>query len=73
MRTEMPNLARHRVRWVTGVGDGFDLAPVKHGNGLDHSVRRMEGVGGFCVVESQPGVGTRVRLSVLLPATEGQT
>ncbi len=57
---------------VADNGVGFDPGEVKRGHGLDHSVRRMEGVGGSCVVESRAGVGTQVRLSVPLPATEEQ-
>ena len=55
---------------VTDNGGGFDPATVKRGNGLDHSVRRIEEVGGTCVVESRAGEGTHVRLDVPLPATE---
>ena len=58
---------------VADNGNGFDPAAVKRGNGLDHSVRRMEEVGGSCVVDSVPGAGTHVRLNVPLPATEGRT
>ncbi len=55
---------------VTDNGDGFDPAMAKRGNGLEHSGRRMEEIGGTCVVESQPGAGTCVRLGVPLPAQE---
>ena len=55
---------------VADNGDGFDPASVKRGNGLDHSARRMEEVGGTCRVDSAPGAGTQVRLNVPLPATE---
>jgi signal transduction histidine kinase len=55
---------------VADNGDGFDPATVKRGNGLDHSARRMEEVGGTCCVDSAPGAGTHVRLNVPLPATE---
>jgi signal transduction histidine kinase len=55
---------------VADNGAGFDPATVKHGNGLDHSVRRMEEIGGTCAVESRSGAGTQVRLSVPLPMTE---
>ena len=57
---------------VSDNGSGFDSGTVKHGNGLDQSVRRMEEVGGTCVVESQPAGGTQVRLAVPLPAPEVQ-
>ncbi len=53
--------------WVVDNGCGFDPATVKRGNGLDHLARRMEETGGACAVESLPGAGTRVRLSVPLP------
>jgi len=65
-------LAGLRLRvTVTDNGCGFDPATVKHGNGLDHLARRMEEAGGTCVVEAAVGGGTRVRLDVPLPATEG--
>ncbi len=57
---------------VADNGAGFDPATVKRGNGLDHSGRRMEEIGGTCVVESKPGAGTFVRLSVPLPAQEAR-
>jgi signal transduction histidine kinase len=57
---------------VADNGAGFDLVTVKRGNGLDHSGRRMEEIGGTCVVESRPGAGTSVRLSVRLPAKEAR-
>ena len=57
---------------VSDNGGGFDPGTVKHGNGLDQSVRRMEEVGGTCVVESRPAGGTQVRLAVPLPAPEVQ-
>ena len=49
---------------VADNGIGFDPVTVKRGNGLDHSVRRMEEVGGTCVVEARPGGGASVRLNV---------
>ena len=55
---------------VADNGVGFDPASAKRGNGLDHSVRRMEEVGGSCDLASRPGAGTRVCLGVPLPATE---
>jgi len=54
---------------VTDNGCGFDPATAKRGNGLDHLARRMEETGGACKVESQPGVGTCVRLNVPVGAT----
>ena len=58
---------------VADNGKGYDPATVNRGNGLDHSARRMEEVGGTCVVESRPGAGTRVDLTVTLPAREERT
>lgn len=55
---------------VSDNGRGFDPGTVKHGNGLDHLQRRMEEVGGTCGVEAQPAGGTRIRLTVPLPATK---
>jgi signal transduction histidine kinase len=49
---------------VADNGIGFDPATVKRGNGMDHSVRRMEEIGGTCVVDARPGGGATVRLSV---------
>lgn len=49
---------------VADNGTGFDPATVQRGNGLNHSARRMEEVGGRCVVEARPGAGASVRLSV---------
>lgn len=64
----------HRLRvTVTDNGIGFDPTTVKRGNGLDHSARRMEEIGGRCSVESRPGAGTVIRLDVPLPKTEATT
>jgi len=54
---------------VADNGSGFDPGTVKRGNGLDHLSRRMEEVGGTCVLESRQAGGTCVRLAVLIPAT----
>jgi signal transduction histidine kinase len=55
---------------VADNGVGFDPTTVKRGNGLDHSARRMEEIGATCAVESRPGGGTLVRLTVPLPPAE---
>jgi signal transduction histidine kinase len=55
---------------VTDNGIGFDPVRAKRGNGLNHSGRRMEEVGGRCVVESRPGAGTVICLDVPLPDGE---
>lgn len=58
---------------VSDNGGGYDAATVKRGNGLDHSVRRMEEVGGTCLVESTPGAGTQVHVNAPLPANEARS
>jgi signal transduction histidine kinase len=46
-------------------GKGFDATPGRpSGNGLANMRRRLESVGGRCVVESAPGRGTGVRFEV---------
>ncbi len=42
-------------------GCGFDPAIAPPGNGLANMKRRLEDIGGACVIESQPGKGTVVR------------
>ena len=72
VRVQLELDGQHLRVTVADNGAGFDPATVKRGNGLEHSVRRMEEVGGTYVVESRPGAGTHVRLNVPLPATEGR-
>lgn len=45
-------------------GRGFDPAAAKRGNGLDNMQRRAERMGGKFSIESAPGNGTRVEVSV---------
>jgi len=46
-------------------GKGFDLASnANAGNGLGNMKKRMADVGGTLSIESEPGSGTAVRLSV---------
>jgi len=64
--------------WIQDDGLGFDPASVPGGrNGLQNIRRRMEIGGGHCTIESTPGAGTRVRLSLPFspshPRTPGQT
>jgi signal transduction histidine kinase len=50
-------------------GRGFNPQDVTRGNGLANLRERLAGIGGGCVVESSPGKGTRVRLSLDLKTT----
>ena len=53
-------------------GRGFDPTMVTGGrNGLGNVRRRMESVGGACLIESRPGQGTRVCLELPLPGRGG--
>ena len=53
--------------FVRDRGVGFDVAAVTEGHGITQSIRaRLERIGGTAVVESAPGQGTEVRLSVPL-------
>jgi signal transduction histidine kinase len=45
-------------------GRGFDPQDVNRGNGLTNLRSRLAGIGGECLVESDPGKGTRVKLSL---------
>ena len=58
-------------------GVGFDVAAVTEGHGITQSIRaRLERIGGTAVVESAPGQGTEVRLSVpldVIAATNDET
>ena len=70
VRVQLELAGQRLLVTVADNGCGFDPATVKHGNGLDHLVRRMEEAGGNCAVESKVGGGTRVRLDVPLPTAE---
>ena len=50
-------------------GRGFDAQDVTRGNGLANLRERLAGLGGNCLVESSPGGGTRVRLSLDLESS----
>lgn len=47
-------------------GCGFEPAAVVAGNGLTNMKRRLQDIGGTCVVESQPGHGTTVHMQLLI-------
>lgn len=47
-------------------GCGFDVADVPSGNGLANLKRRLEDIGGACVVESWRGRGTTVQMRLVV-------
>ena len=50
-------------------GSGFAVMTVQCGNGLANLRERLEGLGGRCDIESQPGMGTTIRLILPLNRT----
>jgi signal transduction histidine kinase len=54
---------------IRDTGCGFQVGKQPNGNGLVNIKRRLADMGGTCVIQSQPGEGTRVqlRLRVLNP------
>ena len=51
-------------------GCGFEPAAATAGNGLTNMKRRLEDIGGKCVVESRPGQGTTVHLQLVIPLVQ---
>jgi signal transduction histidine kinase len=51
-------------------GGGFEPATQPDGNGLPNMKLRLVNLGGKCVVESQPGRGTTVRIQLRLRSLE---
>lgn len=47
---------------VSDNGSGFDPDVVIKGNGLSNIAKRMQDAGGSAVVESSPGIGTKIQL-----------
>ena len=48
-------------------GCGFEPATATAGDGLTNMKRRLQDIGGTCVVESQRGHGTTVQMQLLIP------
>jgi len=48
-------------------GCGFNMDQPASGNGLTNMRRRMSDIRGECVIESRPGGGTRVQITLALP------
>jgi len=55
---------RNYVMSIEDNGKGFEIRTVARGNGLQNMRRRLEEVGGYCDIQSKPGVGTRVILLI---------
>jgi len=51
-------------------GCGFEPAEAAAGNGLTNMKRRLQDIGGTCVVESRPGQGTTVHLQLVIPLVQ---
>jgi len=47
-------------------GRGFQLSTQRGGHGLTNMKRRMESIGGQCLIESEPGKGTTVQLKLTI-------
>jgi signal transduction histidine kinase len=55
------------VAEVADTGTGFDPASPREGNGLHNLAARFEELGGTCVIESAPGMGSRAFFRCHLP------
>jgi signal transduction histidine kinase len=51
-------------------GCGFNVAGTPSGNGVVNMKRRLEDIGGSCLVESRPGQGTTVQLRLIVKSSE---
>jgi signal transduction histidine kinase len=60
-------LGNHLEIVITDNGCGFNGNATRRGHGLTNLRERLEALRGHCQVESQPGGGTRVKLTVPLP------
>ncbi len=50
-------------------GCGFQPADAQPGHGLVNMQRRLEGIGGSCLIESSPGQGTTVHLRLVVDSS----
>ena len=63
----------HRLEIVIADnGRGFDWNDIRRGNGLANLQDRLQALNGQCHIESQPGHGTLVKLTVPLPNSQSQ-
>ncbi len=67
---EMRHGGDHLEIVIADNGRGFDWSEVRRRSGLTNIQERMENLGGACHIESRPGKGTQVQLSVPLPSAE---
>jgi signal transduction histidine kinase len=51
-------------------GCGFDVSTITAGNGLVNMRRRLEDIGGSCLIESSPKTGTTVQFRFLVRPSE---
>ncbi|HEV7779843.1 MAG TPA: ATP-binding protein, partial [Chitinophagaceae bacterium] len=58
---------RALVLEVRDEGEGFDTSLVQKGNGLDNIKNRAAELGGKLEIDSTPGEGTLVKLSMPVP------
>jgi signal transduction histidine kinase len=52
-------------------GKGFDPKIIREGYGLENLSGRLKRLGGRCLIESRPGSGTTIKISLPLPAPAG--
>jgi signal transduction histidine kinase len=55
--------ARLEIR-IRDNGSGFDAAQIRHGNGLTNLQERLRKINGSCLIDSVPGSGTMVTLTL---------
>lgn len=59
-----------RKEMIVGIeddGKGFDVTTISPGNGLETMKRRAQALGSAWSLQSEPGAGTQIKLSVKLP------
>jgi signal transduction histidine kinase len=54
-------------------GCGFDITTNPTGNGLVNMKRRLEDIGGSCLIESSPGMGTTVQFRLLVRKSDEES
>jgi signal transduction histidine kinase len=54
-------------------GCGFDISANSTGHGLVNMKRRLEDIGGSCLIESSPGTGTTAQFRLLIRQTDEES